>query len=86
MSGTLVAVVAVVSLVLMLLTYAAARRTAQTRIYVVALAFGVHFVKSAVVAWALFTQFLGHEALEILEAGFDLAMVLLLFGAFWVPR
>lgn len=85
-SGGIVALVAAVSLVLMLLTYLAAKRTGQTRIYVVALAFGVHFVKATIVAWALFSQSLGHEALEILEALFDLGMVLLLFSAFWVRR
>ena len=85
-SGSIVAVVAAVSLVLMLLTYLAAKRTMQTRIYVVALAFGVHFLKATFVAWALFTQTLGHEVLEIVEAVFDLGMVLLLFSAFWVRR
>lgn len=85
-SGGIVALVAAVSLVLALLTYLAAKRTMQTRIYVVALAFGVHFVKATIVAWALFTASLGHEMLEIIEAAFDLAMVLLLFAAFWVRR
>ena len=86
LSGVLVSVVAAVSLVLMLLTFAAAKRTNQVRVYVVALAFGVHFVKSVIVAWALFTQVLGHETVEIIEAAFDLGMVLLLFSAFWVRR
>lgn len=86
LSGSLVSIVAAVSLALALLTYVAAKRTAQRRIYVVATAFGVHFAKSSIVAWALFTGSLGHEILEILEAGFDLAMVLLLFTAFWVRR
>lgn len=85
-SASIVAIVAAVSLVLMLLTYLAARRAGQTRIYLVALAFGVHFVKAIVVAWALFTQSLGHEVLEVLEALFDLGMVVLMFGAFWVRR
>lgn len=83
-SGGIVALVAAVSLVLMLLTFLAAKRTAQTRVYVVALAFGVHFVKATIVAWALFAQSLGHEVIEIIEAAFDLTMVLLLFSAFWV--
>jgi hypothetical protein len=86
LSATLVAIVAAVSLVLALITFAAAKQTAQRRIYVIALAFTVHFVKSTLAAWALFTAGLGHETLEILEAGFDLVMVLLLFSAFWVRR
>lgn len=86
LSGSILAIVAAVSLVLMLLTFLAAKRTAQKRIFVVALAFGVHFVKATFVSWALFTQSLGHETLEIIEALFDLAMVLLLFSAFWVRR
>ena len=86
LSGGIVALVAAVSLVLMLLTLLAAKRTAQARVYVVASAFAVHFVKATLVSWALFTQSVGHEVLEIMEASFDLAMVLLLFGAFWVRR
>lgn len=86
LSGTIVSIVAAVSFALMVLTYLAAKRTAQTRVYVVALAFGVHFVKATIVAWALFTASLGHETLEILEGVFDLGMVLLLFSAFWVRR
>lgn len=86
LSGSLVSLVAAVSLVLALLTVLAARRTAQPRVYVVALAFAVHFLKSAIVAWALFTESLGHETIEVLEACFDLVMVLLLFSAFWVRR
>ncbi len=86
LSGGIVSVVAAVSLILAILTFAAARRTGQRRVHVVAAAFAVHAAKSAIAAWALYTARLGHEALEVLEAGFDLAMVLLLFGAFWVRR
>jgi len=77
--------VAVVSLTLTILTWRAAERTGQRKVRFIAAAFGVHFMKSTLVAILLSTNSLAHEAIEIMEAIFDLAMVTLLFIPFWAP-
>jgi uncharacterized membrane protein YadS len=84
LSGTVVGFVAVVSFTLMVLTWLAAKRIGQRKVFFVAAAFGVHFVKSVVVAIALVTGVLEHEVLEMVAAVFDLGMVTLLFIPFWV--
>jgi hypothetical protein len=82
-SVTIVALAALVSLALTILTWMAAIRLGQGKIKFVAAAFGVHFVKSTIVAFGLFTGSLGHEVLEVIEAVFDLTMVTLLAIPFW---
>lgn len=82
-SSAVVGIVALVSLTLSILTFEAYRRMQNRKILFVAGAFMVHFVKSAFVAVAIYGRLVGHEALEIVEAVFDLAMVLLLFIPFW---
>ncbi|MFA5860060.1 MAG: hypothetical protein WDA16_00045 [Candidatus Thermoplasmatota archaeon] len=81
----IVSMVAVVSLTLTILTWRAAERTGQRKVRFIAAAFGVHFMKSTLVAILLSTNSLAHEAIEIMEAIFDLAMVTLLFIPFWAP-
>lgn len=82
-STVTVGIVALVSAVLMVLTWIAANRTGQRRVRFVAAAFGVHAAKSTIVAAMLVTRALGHEAIELIEAVFDLAMVTLMFIPFW---
>lgn len=82
-STAVVTVVAVVSAVLTVLTWMAAERTGYRKVRFVAAAFFVHFVKSAIVAYGLFTQRIGHEVLEVVEGAFDLVMVTLMFVPFW---
>lgn len=81
----IVSIVAVVSLTLTILTWRAAERTGQRKVRFIAVAFGVHSTKSALVAFFLSTNGLAHQAIEIMEAVFDLAMVTLLFIPFWAP-
>lgn len=82
-SSLVVALVAIVSYTLMVLTWIAANRTGHTRIRFVSAAFGVHGVKSTFIAIALLTQLVEHELLEMIEALFDLVMVTLLAIPFW---
>lgn len=82
-SSTLVAIVALASFVLMVLTWVAANRTGHRKVRYVAAAFGVHFLKSSIVAYALFTLSIEHEVLEVVEAVFDAAVITLLAIPFW---
>lgn len=82
-SSTVVTIAAAVSLALTILTYLAAVRTGHQKVKFVSAAFGVHFVKSSIVAFGLFTGSIGHEILEVVEAVFDLTMVTLLAIPFW---
>lgn len=82
-SSLVVALVALVSGILTVLTWMAAERTGRRKVRFVAAAFFVHFTKSAVVAYGLVTRDIGHEILETVEGGFDLLMVTLLFVPFW---
>ena len=83
LSSFVVAIVALVSAVLTVLTWMAAERTGHRKVRFVAAAFFVHFAKSTIVAYGLFTRDIGHEVLEIVEGGFDLVMVTLMFVPFW---
>lgn len=74
--------VAAVSAVLFVLAVRAATRTRERRLWFLAAAFGVFVVKGAVTSWALATDGIGHETLEMLGAGFDLAIVVLLVAPF----
>lgn len=82
-SSTIVTIAAAVSLALTIVTYLAAVRTGHKKVKFVSAAFGVHFVKSSIVAYGLFTGSIGHEILEVVEAVFDLTMVTLLAIPFW---
>lgn len=82
-SSTVVAIIALVSYTLTALTWIAYRRTLHPKVRYVAFAFLVHAVKSTIVAYGLFTATIGHEILEVIEAVFDLVMVVLLFSPFW---
>lgn len=81
-STAFVATVAVVSLVLTVLTVVAARRTGHRRVYFVAGALGMLFLKSAIAAFGLATASIPHEHLEVVQGAFDLAMVALLAAPF----
>lgn len=85
-SSTLVLIVALVSFALMVVTWMAANRTGHQKVRFVAAAFGVHFVKSTIVSYGLFTGSIGHEVLEVVEAVFDFAMIMLLAIPFWWRR
>lgn len=82
-SSTLVLLVAIASAILSVLTWMAAKRTGHRKVHYVAAAFAVHFVKSAIVAYGLFTGGIAHEILEVVEAVFDAAMITLLAIPFW---
>ena len=82
-SSTLVLVLAIVSFVLMVMTWMAADRTGHRKVRYVAAAFGMHFAKSTTVAYGLFTGSIGHEVLEVVEAVFDALMITLLAIPFW---
>lgn len=85
-SSSLIVLVAAASSALMVLTWIAAERTGQRKVRFVAAAFGVHFLKSAIVAYGLFTASIGHEVLEVVEAAFDATMITLLAIPFWVRQ
>lgn len=70
----------------MVVTWMAANRTGHTKVRFVAAAFGVHFLKSTIVAYGLFTRSIGHEVLELVESLFDFVMVTLLAIPFWARR
>lgn len=82
-STTVVTIVALVSLTLTTLTWIAYNRTQHPKVRYVAGAFLVHTVKSTIVAIGLATSSIEHQVLEVIEACFDLAMVILLFLPFW---
>lgn len=82
-SSTVVAIVALISLVLTILTWTAYRRTGHPKVRYIALAFLVHTTKSSIVAYGLATGTIGHDILEVVEACFDFTMVVLLFLPFW---
>lgn len=77
-----VAAVALVSLALAVLTYIAYRRTRHRRVLFVVAAMSVLFGKSALAAYALGTETIPHEHLEVIQGGFDLLMVGLLAAPF----
>ncbi len=81
-ASALIAVVACVSLILLVLAAAAWRRTGNSKLGFVTAAFACFFVKSAVTAYAIATEGIHHEDLELLGTAFDLAIVLLLVAPF----
>jgi hypothetical protein len=78
------AAVAAVSAVLFILAVRAATRTGERPLWFVAAAFGLFAVKGALTAWALSTDAIRHETLEIAGGAFDLAIVVLLITPFLV--
>ena len=81
----LIAAVAVVSLLLTALAASAWRRTGNRKLAFVTSAFAVFFLKSVVTAYAVRTDAIHHEALELLGSLADLAIVLLLVAPFLSP-
>lgn len=75
-------VVAVVSLALSVLAARAWRTTGNRKLAFVTVAFWTFFAKSVLTAYALHTSAIGHEDLELIGSGFDLAIVLLLIAPF----
>lgn len=78
----LITAVAAVSLVLTVLAAASWRRSGNRKLAFVAAAFAVFFLKSAGTAYALATDAVAHEDLELLGSVGDLAAVLLLVAPF----
>lgn len=74
--------VALASLALTLLGALAYRRRRDRRLLFVTGAFGLFFAKSLFTAVELFTGTVGHEALEMVNAGFDLLILGLLIAPF----
>ena len=81
----IIALVAAVSLLLTLLAGAAWRRSGDRRLGFVTVAFLAFFLKSVLTAYSVKTNFIEHEWLELVGAGFDLAVVLLLAAPFLAP-
>lgn len=73
-----IALVALIALVLFVAVAKAWKRTGNSRLSFVGLAFFVFFVKGALVAAVLLQGWLAHEHLEMVEAGFDLTALGLL--------
>lgn len=80
-TGSLIAV-AVLSAVLAALAYRAYLATGRRPLLFVMGAFFLFAVKGGLTAWALATDSIGHEVLEVVGGGFDLAIVLLLVAPF----
>lgn len=78
----LISLAAAVSLALMLLAAGAWRRTGNRKLALVAAAFGVFCAKSILTAYSLATGLLGHEDLEVVGSGLDLAILSLLVAPF----
>lgn len=86
MSIGIVSVVAIISAILATVTFVGWRRTGNWKIGFIAAAFLTHFAKSALVALFLATIWVGHEVVEVVEAGFDLLMMVFLFIPFVARR
>jgi len=80
-----IAAVALVSLALLVLALAARRRTGNRKLGFVAAAFAVFVLKSVVTAYAVATDAIHHEDLELLGSLAGLAVVLLLAAPFLAP-
>lgn len=79
---TLIALAGLISLGLAVLAVGAWRRTGNRKLGLVAAAFWVFVVKSALTAYSLWTGFLGHEDLELAGALLDVVVVVLLIAPF----
>lgn len=78
----LIALTAAVSLGLMLLAAGAWHRTGNRKLGFVTAAFWLFFAKSALTAYSLATNAIGHEHLELVGSVLDLAIVFLLVAPF----
>lgn len=72
------AIVAAISFGLAVLAVLAARRSGSRRLAFVAAAFFTFAAKGSLTLWAIMSGGIGHETLEVVGAGFDLAVVILL--------
>lgn len=82
LAPVLVLAVGVVSLFLAAMGLRAWRRASDARLLFVTSAFGLFGVKNLFVAWSLWAEAVRHESLELVGAGFDLVVVLLLAAPF----
>lgn len=82
LAPVLVLAVGVVSLFLAAMGLRAWRRADDVRLLFVTSAFGLFGAKNLLVAWSLWAEVIAHETLELVGAGFDLAVVLLLAAPF----
>jgi hypothetical protein len=82
---SLLLVTAVVSLALTALAAGAWHRTGNRKLVPVMVAFWTFFAKSALTAYSLHTDAIGHEDLEVLNGLFDLAIVAMLMSPFVAP-
>lgn len=80
----IILVVAVVSLALCILAARAWRATANGKLAFVTAAFAAFVLKSLLTAYALHTDAIAHEDLEVVGSVLDLAIVLLLIAPFLV--
>jgi hypothetical protein len=78
----LIALAGLLSLVLAALAVGAWHRTGNRKLGFVAAAFWVFVVKSALTAYSLWTDFIGHEDLELAGAMLDVVIVVLLIAPF----
>ena len=85
-SPTVIGIVALISAVLTFITFLGYWRSRDRRILFISTAFAVHFVKSTIVAFSLQFSLMEHEAVEVVEAVFDLTMVSLLFIPFLMRK
>ena len=83
--GTTIALIALaglLSLVLSILAVGAWHRTGNRKLGLVAAAFWVFVIKSALTAYSLWTGLIGHEDLELAGAMLDVVVVVLLIAPF----
>lgn len=85
-AAAIIVAVAVVSLALCILAARAWRASGSGKLGFVTAAFGVFVGKSLVTAYALRTNAIGHEDLELLGSLLDLAIVMLLIAPFLGAR
>lgn len=78
----IISAVALVSLVLTVLAALAWRRAGNAKLGFVTAAFAVFFLKSALTAYSIESEFLGHEDLELVGSLADLVVVILLLAPF----
>lgn len=77
-ASAIVIVVAIVAMVLTWVAFRAQQRTGARSLRFVVAAFGLFAAKGIVVALALWQHSIGHEHLEVVSALFDLGIVVLL--------
>ena len=78
--------VAAISLFIAILLWVAADRVANPKIKWVSAGFFVMALKSVIIAAAILTSFLAHELVELVDAVFDLLVVLLVAAPFLMRR